>query len=151
MEKLDLIKQLKHLYNPSKKEVTTVDVPPLKFLWLDGAGAPGGEEYAAAIGALYSVAYTLKFAVKFQQQIDYKVMPLESLWWADDVDAFPSANQDAWKWTAMILTPEFITEEMVEQAKQQALQKKGIDAIKRVLLETYHEGPSAQILYIGPY
>jgi hypothetical protein len=150
MEKIDLMKQLKHLYKPSKKEVTAVDVPPLKYLMIDGQGAPGGEEYGAALGALYSVAYTLKFAYK-AQGTDFKVMPLQGLWWADDMTAFTEANKDVWKWTAMILVPDFVTAEMVESSKSQALEKKGLPAISRVRLETYHEGPSAQILYIGPY
>ena len=150
MEKVDLMKELKHLYRPSKKEVTAVDVPPLKYLMIDGQGAPGGEEYGIALGALYSVAYTLKFSSK-AQGTDFKVMPLEGLWWADDMAAFAEANKEAWKWTAMILVPDFVTEEMVEEAKAQAMEKKALPAISRVRLETYHEGPSAHILYIGPY
>ncbi len=150
MEKIDLIKELKHLYKPSQKEVTAVDVPPLKYLMIDGEGAPGGEEYGEALGALYPVAYTLKFASK-AQGTDFKVMPLQGLWWAEDMSSFTGGNKDAWKWTAMILVPDLVTEEMVEAAKAQAMEKKGLPAISRVRLETYHEGPSAQILYIGPY
>ena len=150
MEKVDLMKELKHLYRPPKEEVTAVDVPPLKYLMIDGQGAPGGEEYGIALGALYSVAYTLKFSSK-AQGTDFKVMPLEGLWWADDMAAFAEANKEAWKWTAMILVPDFVTEEMVEEAKAQAMEKKALPAISRVRLETYHEGPSAHILYIGPY
>jgi hypothetical protein len=150
MEKVDLMKELKHLYRPSKKEVTAVDVPPLKYLMIDGQGAPGGEEYGIALGALYSVAYTLKFSSK-AQGLDFKVMPLQGLWWADDMAAFAEADKETWKWTAMILVPDFVTEEAVEEAKAQAMEKKGLPAISRVRLETYHEGPSAHILYIGPY
>ncbi len=150
MEKIDLVKELKHLYKPSQKEVTAIDVPPLKYLMIDGEGAPGGEEYGEALSALYPVAYTLKFASK-AQGTDFKVMPLQGLWWAEDMSSFTGGNKDAWKWTAMILVPDLVTEEMVEAAKAQAMEKKGLPAISRVRLETYHEGPSAQILYIGPY
>jgi hypothetical protein len=150
MEKIDLTRELKHLYKPSKKEVTAVDVPPLGFLMIDGQGAPGGEEYGTALGALYSVAYTLKFMAK-ALGTDFKVMPLEGLWWADDMAAFTEENKDLWKWTAMILVPDFVTADMVEEAKVQAQEKKGMPAIAQVRLETYHEGLSAQILYIGPY
>ena len=151
MEKLDLKRELKHLYNPSKKEITTVDVPPLTFLKIDGRGSPQSEGYGAALGALYSVAYTLKFAVKFSHGVNYAVMPLEGLWWAEDMQAFAEANKDQWQWTMMILVPDMITAEMVEQAKQQAMEKKGLPRIADVRLDSYHEGPSAQILYIGPY
>jgi hypothetical protein len=150
MEKVDLMKELKHLYKPSKKEVTAVDVPPLKYLMIDGQGSPGGDQYGAALGALYSVAYTLKFASKALGK-DFKVMPLQSLWWADDMRAFTEASKDMWKWTAMILVPDFVTEEMVESSRSQAQEKKGLPAISQVRLGTYHEGPSAQILYVGPY
>ena len=151
MEKLDLKKELKHLYNPSKSEISTVDVPPLTFLQIDGHGSPQSEGYGAALGALYSVAYTLRFAVKFGQGIDYPVMPLEGLWWAEDMQAFAETDKDQWLWTMMILVPDMITAQMVEVAKQQAMEKKGLPRIADVRLDSYHEGPSAQILYIGPY
>jgi hypothetical protein len=38
--KVDLKKQLGHLYNPSVKEVVVVDVPDMQFLMIDGAGNP---------------------------------------------------------------------------------------------------------------
>jgi hypothetical protein len=151
MEKLDLKKELKHLYNPTKKKITTVDVPPLKFLMIDGAGSPGGEAYGEAVGALYSVAYTLKFAVKFAHELNFTVMPLEGLWWAEDMEAFAQTDKDQWLWTMLILVPDMVTAEMVEQAKQQATEKKEQPRIADVRLDTYHEGPSAQIMYIGPY
>jgi hypothetical protein len=151
VEKLDLKKQLKHLYNPSKKEVTTVDVPPMKFLMIDGHGSPQSEGYAAALSALYTVAYTLKFAVKASHGVNYGVMPLEGLWWGEGIEVFSEGNKDQWLWTMMILVPDMITAEMVEQAKQQAMEKKGLPRIADVRLDTYHEGPSAQIMYIGPY
>ena len=36
MEKLDLRKQYKYLYNPSARKVEVVDVPPLQFAMIDG-------------------------------------------------------------------------------------------------------------------
>ena len=38
--KLDLKKQLKHLYLPSAREVTVVDVPEMKFIVVDGQIEP---------------------------------------------------------------------------------------------------------------
>ena len=40
MDKLDLKKQLKHLYLPSAKEVSLVDVPEMKFISLEGQIEP---------------------------------------------------------------------------------------------------------------
>jgi len=151
LEKIDLMKEYRHLYQPPKKDITEVDVPRLPFLMLDGQGAPGGEAYGQALGALYSVAYTLKFAVKLGQGIDYRVMPLEGLWWADDMSDFAQGNKESWRWTAMILVPDFVTEAQVSAARSKALEKKGIPAIGEVRLEMLHEGRAAQILYVGPY
>jgi len=100
MSKIDFKKELKHLYNPSGKEISLVDVPPMNFVMIDGAGDPNtAKEYEEAIEALYAVSYALKFAVKKEQAIDYGVMPLEGLWWADDMSDF-AASKDSWKWTA---------------------------------------------------
>src|SRR5690606_19273974 len=65
MQKIDHKKELKHLYNPSTKEVAIVDVPEMRFLMIDGEGDPNrAPTYAEAVEALYALAYTLKFMVK---------------------------------------------------------------------------------------
>jgi hypothetical protein len=123
---VDLKKQLGHLYNPSTKEVSVVDVPPTNFLMIDGEGNPNtSREYRDALEALYAVSYALKFMLKKGQGIDYPVMALEGLWWTEDMAKFSLENKDAWKWTAMIMQPGFITEEMVGEAKGQVEKKKG--------------------------
>lgn len=49
MQKIDLKKELKHLYQPSAKEVVQVDVPTLRFLMIDGEGDPNtSQQYAQA-------------------------------------------------------------------------------------------------------
>ena len=45
MDKVDLKKELKHLYNPSAKEISVVDVPAMNFLIVDGEGAPASPQY----------------------------------------------------------------------------------------------------------
>lgn len=82
MEKVDFKKELDFLYKPTSKEFSIVTVPPLKYLMVDGEGDPNtSPDYAAAIEALYSVSYTLKFMSKKELGRDYVVPPLESLWW----------------------------------------------------------------------
>ncbi len=82
MKKIDLKKDLKHLYNPSAKEVVVVDVPKMNFLMIDGMGDPNKvPEFHEAIEALYSVSYTIKFMIKKGKgAVEYTVMPLEGLW-----------------------------------------------------------------------
>jgi hypothetical protein len=150
MTKLDLKKELKELYT-AKKKPEIVDVPPGRFLSVLGRGAPEGDEYAASIGALYSLSYTLKFMSKEEGQ-DFVVMPLETLWWFDD----PTASADEvprekWNWKTMIRQPDFIKVDTVERIKPEVAQKKQIHAVKETVLESLDEGLSAQIMHIGPY
>jgi hypothetical protein len=152
MSKIDFKKELKHLYRPSAKEFVVVDVPPMKFLMVDGHGDPNtAQEYQDAVEALYAVSYKIKFMSKKELEKDYVVPPLEGLWWAEDMEAFTAArDKSAWDWTMMIMQPEWITHEMVEEAVKQ-VEKKDLPALSKLRLETHHEGLSAQILHIGSY
>lgn len=152
MSKIDYKKELKHLYRPTAREFVLVDVPPMDYLMIDGQGDPNtAQEYQEAIEALYSMAYTLKFMSKRQKGLDYVVPPLEGLWWAEGVKDFARAEKSAWDWTAMIMQPQSVTEEMFREAVAQVAKKKDLPALPKMRLETYHEGPSAQIMYIGPW
>ena len=153
MDKIDLKKVWKELYRPSTKQVSRVDVPPFNYLMIDGRGDPNtAQEYKEAIEALYPVAYTLKFMLK-KGAIgeDYVVMPLEGLWWVEDMADFSAERKDDWEWTMMILQPDVVTEEMVAEAVAQTRKKKNPPALDKVRLEALHEGSSAQIMHIGPY
>jgi hypothetical protein len=153
MEKIDVKKEYPSLYQVSSKVVSEVDVPPLKYLMMDGEGDPNtSPAYARAIEALFSVSYVTKFAVKRGPiGIDYGVMPLEGLWWADDWSSYTDTDKSKWKWTMMILQPDFVPDEIVHQSIAAVLQKKKLEAVKDLRLEVFHEGKSAQILHIGPF
>jgi hypothetical protein len=152
MEKIDYKKQLKHLYAPSAKKVEVVEVPQMNFLMVDGEGDPNtSKAFGDAIEALYSLSYTLKFMVKEKMSVDYGVLPLEAIWWADDMSAFSTGNKDAWKWTAMIMQPEFITPSMVEEATEAVRRKKNPVSLPLVRFEAFQEGRAAQILHVGPF
>ena len=153
MEKIDYKKQLKYLYVPSYKKVEMVEVPKMNFLMVDGKGDPNtAQSFSDAIEALYSVSYTLKFMVKKGESgVDYGVLPLEALWWSDDMSAFSTGNKDAWKWTLMIMQPEFITLKMINEATEEVERKKKPVALALVRFEPIKEGKAAQILHIGPF
>lgn len=152
MEKTDLKKELKNLYSPSSKEFQVVKVPKMNFLMIDGSGDPNtSKEYAEALEALYSASYAIKFMMKKQKNVDYVVMPLESLWWVDVINAFSSKDKKSWKWTAMIMQPDFIDSKTVEEALKITESKKGLPNISKLRFESFEEGLSVQILYIGPY
>ncbi len=120
---------------------------------IDGKGDPNtSKDFQDAIETLYSVAYTLKFMVKKGEiGIDYGVMPLEALWWADDMNDFSAGKKDNWYWTAMILQPDLITNDLYKEAKKMAASRKELVAIDKLRFEQFKEGTCAQVLYVGPY
>lgn len=153
MEKFDLKKELKLLYQPSAKEVARLDVPAMNFLMADGEGDPNtAPSFAEAAEALFAVSYTLKFMVKKSTlAIDYGVMPLEGLWWTDDMAKFSVEDKSGWKWTLMIAQPTFVSKEMVDTAIAEVKRKKNPNAISRLRFDAFTEGECAQILHIGPF
>jgi hypothetical protein len=153
MDKIDCKKEFKDLYHPSSKKVALVNVPAFNFVMVDGVGDPNTSlDYKDAVSALFTVSFTLKFMIKKSKEaVDYSVMPLEGLWWADDAKSFVAGNKDLWKWTSMILQPKFVTEAMFKEAIEQTNKKKNLPALPKVRFECFHEGLSAQILHLGPY
>ncbi|MEQ1736756.1 MAG: GyrI-like domain-containing protein [Rhodoglobus sp.] len=140
-------------YKASHNAFRVVDVPPMQYLMIDGQGTPGvAQEYAAALAALYPLAYALKFASKRDLDRDYVVMPLEGLWWADDMESFTTRrDKSAWHWTLMIMTPDWITRESFEAAKAKVAGGDRPASLDKVRLESLREGTSVQTLHIGSY
>ncbi|MDO8905868.1 GyrI-like domain-containing protein [Hydrogenophaga sp.] len=153
MAQIDLKKDLKDLYQASSNAVVQVDVPELKFLMIDGQGDPNtAPAYAEAVQALFAVSYAAKFMVKKgPMALDYAVMPLEGLWWADDMAAFTAGDKAKWEWTMMIVQPAFVPDEMIHEAIGDVLRKKKLPGVDQLRLEHFSEGRCAQILHVGPF
>ncbi|WP_413110441.1 GyrI-like domain-containing protein [Thaumasiovibrio sp. DFM-14] len=152
MSKIDFKKTLKHLYRPSAKCVVEVDVHEMQFLVIDGTGGPEDPTFQEAIEALYSVSYTLKFIIKKGDLgIDYGVLPLEGLWWADEMNDFIDDNKSNWEWRLMIMQPDFITRKHINAAIATVREKKQLAAIDKVEFALFHEGRCSQTLHVGPF
>jgi len=125
----------------------------MEFLKIDGQGDPNAsQEYQEAVEALYAVAFQLKSAIKGRDpEIDSLVPPLEGLWWAEDVEAFTTGDKDAWFWTAMIVLPDDVSEELIQECIDGVKQKKDLPGLVRMRVGRYHEALSVQIMHIGPY
>lgn len=152
MAKKDLPEALRPLYFPAAKEPVFVKVPAMQFAMVDGAGSPeSSKDFAEAIGALYGVAYTIKFAAKKAGNPGIVVMPLEGLFWTERGTSFPPTNPVDWHWTLMLLEPPSVTRKLFDESVRQLRERKDPPGLSRVRLERFHEGFAAQILHIGPY
>lgn len=152
MEKVDFKKELPS-YKAKHHQLKVIEVPPLQYLMIDGHGDPNtSQAFKDAILALYPIAYKLKFASKRDLGKDYAVMPLEGLWWADDMSAFTSArDKSQWDFTLMIMQPEWITKEMFAAAVQKVAEKDPPVNLAKVRLETLNESLCVQTLHVGSF
>ena len=155
MTAFDYKKEYKEFYLPPRKP-QIVEVPEMNFLAVRGMGDPNEEEgdYKAAIGLLYSIAYTIKRSKMGKHRIegyfDYVVPPLEGFWWQDGVQGVDYTRKDQFQWISLIRLPEFVTREEFDWAIQEASVKKQMD-FSKVEFFTYHEGLCVQCMHIGPY
>lgn len=150
--KVDLKKTL-DWYKGKHHAVRIVDVPPTQYLMIDGAGDPNtSSAYTEAIQALYPIAYKIKFVSKLDLKKDFVVMPLEGLWWADDMRAFTTErDKSQWKWTLMIMQPDWISKDMFTKAVQKVFEKNAPKSLGKVRFETLHERTCVQTLHVGSF
>ena len=153
IRRIDLRRSHRALYTASSRDAVLVDVPALSFLMVDGEGDPNtATAYSEAVAALYALAYALKFASKRgPAAADFAVMPLEGLWWADDMSSFTAGDRSAWRWTMMIAQPDVVSQDLLQDVLAEVRKRKPHLAVDRVRLESFCEGKAAQILHVGPY
>lgn len=152
MEKVDYKKTLDE-YQSKYNEFRIINIPKKQYLMVDGHGDPNtSQEFKDAIFALYPVAYKLKFASKLKLGKDYVVMPLEGLWWADDMSTFTTArDKSRWDFTLMIMQPNWITDDMFKAAVAKVAEKNAPASLNKVRLKTLDEGMAVQTLHIGSF
>lgn len=132
-------------YRAHRGEFRTLTVPDRGYLAVDGHGAPDTEVFAAAVQALYPVAYALEFASKAAGR-DYVVPPLEGLWWAEDMDTSTRRRDEArWEWTLLLLGPDEVAA-AVERTRAQAPAR-----LDDVRVEVLSEGLCVQTLHVGAF
>lgn len=152
MNKIDYKKELKQFYAAKVGKPVVVEVPKMNFIMIDGKGDPNtSQEYIDAIQTLYPVAYTIKFTSKIKYVEEFGVMPLEGLWWTEDMADFSTEDKSSWLWTAMIMQPDVVTEDIYNQAVQQVREKKSPKSLDKLRFASYDEGRAAQVMYVGPY
>lgn len=147
--KLDLYQINKADYATPRKPVV-LRIAKATYVGIAGRGTPGGKAFQQAMGALYSVAFTVKMASKFAGR-DYGVSKPEGLWWVDSGGSFITEPKDQWSWRLLIRTPDFIGKCEMEAARRQLAEKGKDPLFKEVELTTLNEGQCVQMLHTGPY
>lgn len=148
-------KQARELYLP-KRAPEIVTVPSMKFLMLDGRGNPNGEEFAEAVGVLYTLSYAVKMLPKKgmvpEGYFEYTVFPLEGVWdLAPEARGAEVLDKDSLVYTIMIRQPDFVTEAVAHAALETAAGKIKSPKREAVRFEAIEEGLCVQMLHIGSY
>lgn len=151
MTSTDLKKVYREHYTAGN-DPTVVEVPERPYLMIHGEGDPNtSPAYQQAVSALYPLAYGLRKAIRDASGIAYTVMPLEGLWWVDDMRQFSIDDKSDWKWTAMICQPEEVTIELAAEVLPEVTRRKKLAAGQRARIEPFRDGLAAQVLHRGAY
>lgn len=150
-KKLDLLKLHREEY-AAPKQPTLIEVGEASYLTACGNGAPGSELFERRVGALYAVAYTLKFESKSAGR-DYVVGKLEGLYGVDgqSLEELGNLPTSEWNWRLMIRLPEFVSGEHLAAARRTLQDKGKVGDFDAVSIETVREGTCVQMLHLGPY
>lgn len=156
---------MKHDYKKHEKELygtkmpTIITVPEQKFIMISGKGNPNHQDFSDRVGVLYSLAYPIKMNFKkycacnpvegnkFEYE-DYTVFPLEGVWSSESKDP---TDKDKFIYTIMIRQPDFITEEMVDEALESVKKKKHHKLLDEISFGTIEDGLSVQMLHLGSF
>ena len=147
MNRLEYDEELKKIYKSTKKEPFFVDVPKVNYLCFDGIGHPSDEDFQIACEALYTLSYIIKFDVARKKlDVDYKVNPMEVTWYLDK-------KQDGidFTWTMMIMQPDFVTKEILNETIKIAISKGKSISSERVNYKQLDFGKCIQCFHRGDY
>lgn len=148
-------KKEKEYYVPKAKP-QLVEIPEFKFFTIEGQGNPNSEGFAEAIGVLYSLSYAIRMMPKNgitpEGYNEYTVYPLEGTWDLTEKGRKEEIlNKDELIYKLMIRQPDFVTEEVVNNALEIVKKKKPHPLLDNVKFEKIKDGLSVQMLHVGPY
>ena len=142
----------------AKRKPDVVIVPARHVIALRGAGSPDAPAFAAAVGALYGIAYAMRFARKKTDLPVFKVGTLEGVWWAegDDLPTDRVPDREDWRWQVRITMPGDATGEEVAAAVTAVTARRGgklenSSEARAVELLALDESRCARVLHVGPY
>ncbi|MFG6401865.1 GyrI-like domain-containing protein [Microbacterium sp. P04] len=150
--KVDLKREIDG-YRATAGVFRVVTLPPLPYLMIDGSGDPNtAPAFTGAVESLYPLAYALKFASKKQLDRDYVVMPLEGLWWADEMDAFTAQrDKSRWEWTLLMMIPEWIDDDLFGAAVARVASASDPVRLHDIRRGVVDEGTCVQTLHVGSF
>lgn len=149
-------------YKAPEGEALVLDLPARLFVRIEGKGAPSGEEFSHAVGALYGFSYAVRMSYRSADAPAgagaYKVGLLQGQWSIADIRrAYDPSRKENLVWTVMIRQPDFLDLDLFQrfrdEARAKAKKKKEVDPaiFDRLGFGMADSGRFAQILHRGSY
>lgn len=136
------------------KEPTILTLPRLNFITLEGTGDPNGPLFSEQVGALYSVAYDLRMALKRGElgaPYEYVVYPLEGVWTTSDGSRGATLNKAALRYKIMLRQPDRLTVTDFQASVARVTTKKPNPWLDHLAWEPYAEGQVLQTIHQGSF
>ena len=151
-------KKEKAIYLPKNKP-EVINIPEFKFIAIEGEGSPAESLFTENIGALYSLAYTIKMIPKKMGVLpkgyyDFTVYPLEGVWDINDeakANFNGVINKDDFVYKLMIRQPDFVDELFFREMLEVVKDKKKSPLLDQLRFERFSEGLCVQMLHLGPF
>ena len=151
-------KKEKTIYLPKNKP-EIIEIPKFKFITIEGEGSPLESSFTDKIGALYSLAYTIKMMLKKTNTppkgyYDFTVYPLEGVWDINDeakANFNGDLNKDDFIYKLMIRQPDFVDDKIFREMLEIAKEKKKNPLLEQLSFECSSEGLCVQMLHLGPF
>lgn len=157
MGKLNLTRHYKSYYTAaSYPEIKEIEAA--RYLSVAGRGDPSEKAYANDLGALYSIAYGVKFICKAEDN-DFVVGKLEGLWNYDEekyagvsmAEAPLKIPRSEWNYRMLIRIPDFVAQKHVNTAIHNAVTRKGLLLAEKVTVFDLPAQKVVQMLHLGPF
>lgn len=146
MERLALKQDWAALYTARRKP-DVITVPARRAIAIAETDPPGAETMGPIFATLYPVAYTLKFAIRAEQSVDYPVLPPEAIFRVADF-----TKDEGWRWSAAIAVPDIVDAASVRSAVRATRERHPeTPLLDRVKLTTLPGGMYARIMHVGAY
>lgn len=150
MEHFDIKKEYKEQYGASSKRIDIVDIPTLTFIMVDGIGNPNVDEFKLKSKVLRMISREVRERLK-EKDISISLAPLEGLWDTYDNSHFDVTRKQMIKFTLMMAQHPMVTESLVNEIKEDLVNRSDNPYILDVYCKTFAEGKCVQKLHRGAY
>ncbi|WP_379150730.1 GyrI-like domain-containing protein [Paenibacillus sp. sgz5001063] len=148
-------KQEKAFYLPPS-EPGLIKVPAYPYFMVTGNGNPNSDEFAEAVGVLYSLSYAVKMLPKKgpapEGYHEYSIFPLEGVWDLSEQGRLKAElDKDELVYNIMIRQPDFVTPVLAAEMMEKVKRAKPQPLLDRAVFASCEDGLCVQMLHLGPY